>query len=291
MSVASDMSTTVLESHGASGTSEERVARLLSDIWVPYPEGVEVLRTMRDFLKAPNESRPVNLAIIGESNFGKSHLLKHFYSLYQSKYDYTVDEPKVALLKIEMPESPEPSALLREMLRTMCSSYTLREPVDELIWRVKVLVESLDIRLFLIDEVHNGFRGTMRQQQILLNVLRGLGNRTGRPLVIAGLPSVNDFIRNDEQLEQRFLQKRLPLWSDGTAAQRLLKGFEKELGLRNASGLASPEMTELVVRLSRGRLGYMAKLLVRAGVDAIRSGAERITNEGLQDAAKHVPSD
>jgi len=279
------------EQTSASSSNEERIARIAAGVWVPHAQTAAILQIMRGLLAAPNQVRADNLAIIGEPNSGKSALLDRFYEKHQSAYDPTVDDPQVAIWRIEMPESPDPPAVLRELLRTVGAQHSARDPSDVLVHRVKVLAESLNVRLFVIDEVHNGFRGTKRQQQILLNVLRGLSNKTRRPVVIAGTKEVENFLDYDDQLSERYLRRRLPSWKENLQTQQLLKGFEKEFALKNPSGLASPAMTESILRLSGSRLGRIAKLLRNAAIEAILSGTEKITEENLKESAKLLTSD
>ena len=270
-------------------TVQERIARISDDLWVPYPQGVDALKRMRRLMDAPSEVRPESLAIVGDPSYGKTHLLKTFYRRHQSVYRLEGDDGSLNLLHVEMPEKAEPAALLREMHRVLGVGYSMRDPLDELIWRIVVITDSMQIRLFLIDEVHNAFRGTLRQQQAFLNVLRGLTNRTKRPLVIAGTPAVKDFLRNDEQLQERFACIELPRWSDPGDAQRLMKGFEQELRLQKPSGLASEETTALIIRLTGGRMGNICRLLRWAAIEAIRSGTEHLDVARLKVLAKQLP--
>lgn len=268
-----------------------RIERIRTELWVPYPEATEALEIMTRLLNAPNEKRPESFALIGDPSFGKSYLLDRFIDRNVALDGPLEEEPTVPIVYIEMPESPEPAAMLREILSRIGAVFSLREPVDELMRRITVLTESLRIQLFIIDEFHKGFEGTHRQQKIMLNVARGLTNRTGRPLVVAGTEDVDSFLRNDTQLNERFIRRRLRRWSDGEETRRLLKGFERQLALRQPSKLASSDMTTHIVQLTGGRLGRISRLLVLAAEGAIVDGTEIIDKARLSKVAKQLPGE
>lgn len=267
-----------------------RIERIKTQLWVPYPEAKDVSAIMTRLFEAPNETRPESLALIGEPSFGKTYLIEQFVAAKMPSDEIEAGaEPDVPLVRIEMPESPEPAAMLREIIAGMNAPFSPRLPIDELMRKIMVLVETLRIRVFIVDEFHKGFQGTHRQQMIMLNVARGLTNRTRRPLIVAGTEDIDAFLRNDTQLDERFIRRRLRRWKEDVELQRLLKGFEKQLALREPSKLASPEMTSLIHQLTAGRMGRISRLLTLSAEAAILSGDECIDGDLLRKVAKQLP--
>ena len=268
---------------------DERIERIKTKMWVPYPEANEVFKIMRRLQDAPNENRPENLAVIGDPSFGKSYLLKRYVLRNQSSYDPAQRDPTIDIVHIDMPETPEPGAMLREILQKIGAGRTIRESIDEMRRRICVLAEAMKVRLFIIDEFHNAFRtGTNRQHHLLLNIVRTLTTLTNRPLVVAGTEEVDHFLEFDQQLDERFIRRRLKKWDDTATAQRLLKGFEQEIQLQNSADLASPEMTTHVINLTNGKMGRIARLLILAAEDAIRKGTETIDKDLLSVMATQL---
>jgi len=269
-----------------------RLERINAQLWVAYPEAKDAFGIMNRLFDAPDQTRPESFALIGDPSFGKSYLLKQFVASKMEGEDLNKDEdPEVPLVKIQMTESPEPAAMLREILARLGAPFSVRLPVDELMRKIVVLAESLRIRVFVIDEFHMGFQGTHRQQMIMLNIARGLTNRTKRPLIVAGTDDIDSFLRNDTQLNERFIRRHLRRWKEDADTQRLLKGFEQQLALRNPSKLASPEMTAHILQLTGGNLGRISRLLVFAAEAAIKSGDECIDKDLLSEMAKQLPGD
>ena len=272
-------------------SAAERIQRIRTSLWVANPDANDVFAIMKRLLLAPNESRPECLAILGEPSFGKSRLLTQFTKLATANQDLYAQEDSVPALHIEMPESPEPSAMLRELLSKLMSDFSLREPPDSLMRRLEVLSASLHIRVFVIDELNKGVHGTHRKQRILLNTLRGITSRTGRPLIVAGTEDVDSFLRNDAQLDERFIKRHLRRWQDDSSTQSLLKGFERALALKNPSRLGSEAMTQHIIQLTRGRLGRIARLLTLCAEAAILDGTEVIDKGLLERYAAQLPGD
>lgn len=270
-------------------SAEDRILRIRTELWVPYPEATGALATMTRLLNAPNETRPESFALIGDPSYGKSYLLKRFVRRNAPVDLQPDEEPTVPIVHIDMPESPEPAAMLREILAKLGAVFSFREPVDELMRKIMVLTVSLQIRVFVIDEFHNGFQGTHRQQTVMLNITRGLTNRTQRPLIVAGTDGVDSFLQNDTQLSERFIRCTLRKWKNDKSTQSLLKGFGKQIGLRNESRLGDDAMSTLIIELTQGKLGRISRLVVLAAEEAIRSGSERIDEALLRKIAKELP--
>ena len=102
--------------------------------WVPFPEGVEAIKTMKALIGRPNEGRPLNFALIGDPNFGKSHLLDYFVDHYP-EVDYE-ETTRLQIVRLDMPAKADGSALVREILRAMGAPYVRKEPLDEMIAKV-----------------------------------------------------------------------------------------------------------------------------------------------------------
>ena len=90
---------------------------------MPFPAGMHALKTMAKLIARPDEGRPMNLALIGDSGFGKSHLLDHFADCYPD-----VDNempPRIQVLLISVVSNSDGNMLLRELLRGLGATRTL----------------------------------------------------------------------------------------------------------------------------------------------------------------------
>ena len=172
--------------------------------WVPYPAVARALKTMRDLIARPHEGRPLNLALIGAPNFGKSHLVDFFADHYPDLPDREI--PQIQVLRIDTLPRADGPALVRELMREMGCRYIQRDPLDELIQKFCVRAEPLEILMIIIDEFSNGHWGRLEASQILIHAVRSISNRLRRPIMLAGTEKLEDVLRNDPQLSERCIR-------------------------------------------------------------------------------------
>jgi hypothetical protein len=257
------------------------------DPWVPYPAGIEAVKAMAGLIKRPHEGRPQNLAIVGEPNFGKSHLLDYFVDHYPDLPDAPF--PRVQVLAIDTPAKADGAALVRELMSAMGARYNSREPLDELIRKFCIRAESLQILLFILDEFNNGAWGRRDAAMTLIHAVRSISNRLRRPIVIAGTTALDEVLRNDGQLNERFRRIHLPRWTETQDVMDLLTTFEQSLNMPKASGLGSAPLCEVVINITGPKLGRIACLLREAKRIALASNAECIDKIHLHAAAPLLP--
>ena len=115
-------------------------------------------------------------------------------------------------------------------------------------------LRDMDLKMFMIDEVHNLLAGSYREQRRFLNMLRFVANDKGgfdgskdyaqrqvrrraygkaarrmlaiaaASLVVFGVNEALDAIRGDDQLARRLDEHFLPLWEDDVEFSRLILG-------------------------------------------------------------------
>jgi hypothetical protein len=64
-------------------------------------------------------------------------------------------------------------------------------------------MRAVDVRMLLLDEVHNNLAGTFREQRVVLNTLRYLSNELKISLVCFGVNEAREAISGDVQLARR----------------------------------------------------------------------------------------
>ena len=261
---------------------EARILAIQKRSWIGYPRAQEIRQQMDDLLNHPKVPRMLNLAIIGETNNGKSSILESFYRRHQPPDDPNIDRTLLPILMIDTPPEPDEGRLYRHMLRHLFVTVGRREPSDLLFDRLKVLLRHLETRMVVLDEFNRAVARTQVKQRRFLNALRLMGNDLRLPIVVAGTPETFAALQSDPQLANRFEPAFLPKWKLDSDYARLLMSVEKGFALQNPSDLAHPKFAQRLLDLSEGILGETMELLRRLAIRAIRSGEERITPEMLK---------
>ena len=253
------------------------------DPWVPFPIGMEALKRMAKLIARPDEGRPMNLALIGDSGFGKSHLLDHFADCYPDITDEM--PPRIQVLLISVVSNSDRNMLLRELLTGLGASFSLRDPYDEMLRSFCIKADTAGVGLVILDEFHNGISGGRRERTLgMIKAVRDLSNRLRRPIVAGGNEKVKELLRYDPQLMERFAVEELPLWKDREAVKRFLATFERTLAMPEPSHLGTDDVTSLVMKLAGDRMGSIAELVREAHRVAVAQGASKIEEDHIRAA-------
>ncbi len=189
----------------------------------------------------------------------------------------------VPVVVMQMPTEPSVRRFYGAILTALNAPVSFNLPGERLERYALDLLRAVEVRVLIVDELHNLLAGTHRRRAEFLNMLRFLGNTLRIPIVGLGTKQAQIAVRSDDQLENRFEPIPLPAWQDDGVFARLLASFERALPLRERSALAdAPEIRSMVLRRSTGLIGEVAALLTAATVHALLHGRERIDRVMLE---------
>ncbi|MFE3559540.1 TniB family NTP-binding protein [Streptomyces sp. NPDC059193] len=267
----------------------ERLRYVRADRWIGYPRATEALGRLETLLAWPSKQRMPNLLLIGPTNNGKSMIVEKFLRSHPPISH--PDREEIPVLAVQMPSEPTVirfyTALLAALGAPLRSRYRLAD-LEQVVLR---LLRSADVRMLVIDELHNVLGGSGDKRREFLNLLRYLGNELRVPLAGVGTRDAYLAIRADDQLENRFAPLTLPRWESDADACSLLASFAASFPLRRPSPIASAETAGYLLTRSEGTIGELAHLLTDAAVAAIESGEEAINQRTLLLAPYDGPTE
>lgn len=155
-----------------------------------------------------------------------------------------------------------------------------RRTVSELEVRALNHLRDMDLKMLMIDEVHNLLAGSYREQRRFLNMLRFLANELSVSLVVFGVNEALDAVRGDDQLARRLDEHFLPLWEDDVEFSRLIQTLIAAMALEKPSGLTVASL-RTILKVTGGVTSRVFIMIKSLAIDAIHSGAERITDEAV----------
>lgn len=277
---------------------QARIAHIEKDHWIGYQRAQQALQKLSHLFTHPKRNRMPNLLIVSPTNNGKTMLIhKFFRDHFPERAKNLVSDDDLLLeapvISMQMPANPDVKRFYLAMMNKLDTYNSLRHRTTLSSFEPDVYREmkKFNVRMLIIDEIHNVLAGTYRQQIEFLNVIRYIGNEVKIPIVCVGTKEAYLAIRSDPQLENRFEPFALPVWKAGNHFEALLASFVALLPLKNHSHLSQPEISEYILAKSEGIIGEIATFLKRAAILAINTGQECIDKALLEQVDYHSPSE
>jgi hypothetical protein len=137
---------------------------------------------------------------------GKTMLVKKFRRDHPPVVNSNTGSEAVPVLAITLTSRPTERRIYGQLLMALGASVNERATLTELEIRTALLLKNSDVRVLVIDEVHNLLAGTPREQRVILQLLRYLSNEFKASLVCLGVTDARDAIAGDTQLARRLDQ-------------------------------------------------------------------------------------
>jgi Bacterial TniB protein len=276
----------------ADESGEARVRRIRTDRWVSYARAESALASMEDLLNFPKRTRMPNLLLVGPTNNGKTMIVEKFRRAHPATPASQTDSgaAHVPVLRVQMPAGPDEPRFFGTILDELGFPHMLSDRVSKRQDTALRMMRETQVRVLIIDEVHNILSGSRLQQRRLLNLLRWLGNELQISLIAVGTAEALHAVQSDDQLANRFDPVGLPPWRSGCEYEQLLSTLEAVLPLRHLSDLSEPEIAQKILSMAEGILGEIVAVVSRAAVRAVSSGAESITGDLIDQTGFIAPS-
>jgi hypothetical protein len=253
----------------------DRISSLDNPRWIGYARAIEILDILQGLLNKPKRPRMPNLLIVGESNNGKTTLIRRFHELCGKSYVNENGDSVRPIILCETSNADE-RYLYSSILDRFWTPYRPTDPPIKLRYQVLHLMRACHVQMLIVDEFHTLLSGTAIKQREAMNTLKGLCNELCIPIVGVGTNEAVRVLHSDPQHASRFDVVSLPKWSLNTDFQKLLASFEKILPLKKASQLHKPELAQLLYAISDGNIGNLHRLLIECAKEAILTGKEQI---------------
>lgn len=269
---------------------DERIFAIREGAWIPYPRAKEILVRLEDMYEYPRIDRMPGMMIVGASNNGKTNILRHFEALHKLVPNLDGDYSIIPVLYVEAPNRPDVGKFYDKIMEAIWQPYSIRAKESEKERVVLKVLQQVQLKVLLIDEIQHIIAGGRVKQQEFRNALKTLANTLKICIVCAGVEEAFNVFTTDSQLSNRFEPEFLPKWQLNNSYGDLLRSFEKRIPLKKPSNLHETAMAQKLIWMSEGILGETHEILKRAAVEAIKSGTEQITLEILQNLHWTVPS-
>lgn len=271
-------------------TDSERINFILKDNWVGYPQAKKILKDMEELLEIPKIDRMPNIILIGETNNGKSAIIKRFLEMYPAYVDEEKGTAHRPVFVIQAQPSPDETRFYGQILHEAFYPHGKMERAETKQLKVLKALRELHVKVLVIDEFQHILSGTANKQRIFLNVIKFLANELKISIVAAGIKEAYYVLSTDPQLMNRFKPKVLPKWELNEDFYRLMATFEYRMPLKRKSNLLEGNLPARILALSEGTIGEISTIIKLACKLAILNKEERITGRILDEIDYISPS-
>ncbi len=266
----------------------ERIGYLKTEKWIPYTRASQILAKLEDLFNEPVKPRMPSLLIVGESNNGKTSLVKKFERAHP-KTD-GLDSNACPVIYVQAPPVPDERRFYDEIFSTLLVPFRHRDDPSLKLAMIAYYFRKIGTRMLIVDEIHNVLSGSVPKQRAFLNALKNLSNMSQMPIVLVGTKDALIATNTDMQISSRFKPMNLPQWKFNVDFVRLLASIECTLPLRKPSKLATKEIAEAIHDLSEGNIGDIFELINELAMEAIRTGSEQVTLKEIKASGYIAPS-
>jgi len=282
-----------------SGTDEERMAYIEQQYWIDYPIAQDILEKLEKLYKfGPGKTRTISILLVGGANNGKTTLLEQFIDKHPP-YDYNIDGEKPdwindeyfdkytgigrPVLSIIAPRDPSEIRLYNIILKKLNVPFKSKDTVDVKVALVEYYLRALNVKILIIDEIHNILNGSTTKQNQIMSSIRDLSSELKIPIVLAGVKEALRAVNTEEQISSRYRPEYLTKWKMDKNYISLLATVLSRLPLKKESTIMNKDDAKEILETCNGYIGEIVNLIKSAAVYAIESGRERVTIKEIKE--------
>lgn len=251
---------------------EERVRYVHEDKFILHKSAKTVLSALKAIYNRPkNVVRPPCLAVIANSNEGKTAVAKRFFRDLggdPSRFFGVHDEMPVVL--VEMPSrATEPRvclAIARALGITAFGSAAKARMVTDNVMRALV---AKKVQILMLIEFQHVDPIPTCERQVVYDLIKGISNH-GISVVAIGTEEAKTCLAEDEQVANRMRVVRLSSFANDQPFRDFLHSLEHYYPLVKPSGLGSKAMADEIYSRTNGITGEVVEFCNAAAVFAMR---------------------
>ncbi|WP_187648736.1 TniB family NTP-binding protein [Nitrosophilus labii] len=268
---------------------KERIEFIKKPKFIRHPKALKLFKKLTDLMNEPKKDRIRSILLVGDSNNGKTAMVKKFYEMNVYKNDDEMLFFEHVML-IQAPNRADLHDLYNKMFQFFVVPYRKDEPISERENKIKHYCEVNQVRMIIIDEIQGALIGSITKQMEFMNGIKNLSNILKIPIVLVGTPKGVSLVSSDHQLKSRFVPTKIKKWEYDEDYLSLLYAIEMTLPLKKPSLIYENErLAKEILELSDGLIGDIVTICELLAIEAIESGKEKIDKKMLKEI-EYVPA-
>jgi hypothetical protein len=187
-------------------------------------------------------------------------------------------------------------ALARQILAGLGDPFPDKGRVIDQTARIEVLVQNSKTEMLILDEAQHVYdRGQNKTQYATADWLKSLLNSIKIPVVLLGIPRLENLLQVNVQLRRRFSAPMVLSLGDPDDSEFFNTNYDVINALvpvlplpLSRHGMTAAELTKRIYYATDGRVGYLKELLAQALERAWEVGGTEITRTDLAAAFTNI---
>jgi len=252
-------------------SDEERIYHIRQDRWIGYDRANQIITKLEDLLVHPKVESMPNMLIIGDSVNGKSRLINYFFSKHRPYDNPLAKGIVVPVLRLDSPSNGSIEHLYGSILDLLLCPYNPNTKTVDLEEQAIKVLNTINLGMMIIDDIHHYFSGTPRQQRQFLAGLKSLGNLVQVPIIGVGTNAALTAFQMDPQTANHYATERLSKWNLDEQFLKLLASLMQIIPLKDPSNILDRQMATKIYAMTDGLIGEVSTLLNEAAIWVIRN--------------------
>lgn len=270
---------------------EERIDFIRRKRWIKYTRASAALETLDDIFTEPRSHRMSNCLLVADTFNGKTTIVNRFLSLHPSSDNSEGEYAVCPVIIVHSPPTPDEGRFYSAILDKLNAPFSPNAKPEAKLKIIEDIIEKAQIKMMIIEEIHNIIAGPSKKHRQFLNALRYLCNVPRINIVATGTMEAYSAMQVDAQLANRFEPFELPRWKNDEAYLKMLASFEKRFPLRNPSNLEKNQSLAQTIHIaSEGLLGEIVRILEKMAIRAVKSGEDSMTETTFRNISYIPPS-
>lgn len=235
--------------------NSDRHTRIWTPTWIDYPEAIRGLARLEALYEHPRTDRPPSMLIVGQSNMGKTSLVRQFQKSKTPPPAPSDEHIHVPVLYVQSPPTADGAALYSSILRSINAPFAPSWSIARKQDQVLRLLETIGTKVLIVDELHSMLEGKSDQRGIYMNVLKHLSNELRISIVGVGTKQVLRVIQTDQQMGSRFSPFILKKWAYDRSYAVFVVQIAKRAGIQDVDILQREVFLKKLLQKSEGLTG------------------------------------